>query len=923
MKRRHNGQTYFRYLTALLMVVILTMTPQNLMVHADSSAGSISVAFEGSDFEKLVGRDDDCIIRLTGSQYCGYKEGWSQNCEHYEGIQLIPSYADNEVDEDGSSGGAFITKGLKSDSDFALAFSVFMGDSRSANDNYYIGDGFCFVIAADNTSIGSQGGGMGYQGINKSIGIEFDTFHNDNMDGWDWCTHCDYHINGNTDSPNQIVDIDSLWGLYAPDGYVGIRVYCWMEYDANSHTLYARFNRENTRPTDPTMTIKDINVKDIVGDTCHLGITAAEGWADQQIVLESLYYDSKSSTPISIGEEYVAEIAHEHSFTYSASGNVITATCNAAGCYLTGNKTTLTLTYDMTSKTVGYATGEAGNWKAETGGAAPEIAYYLSDGTTLTTAANSGASGSGKAPVNSGTYVAKATVGDATAKLSFTLGTSGGGGNTDLPSRDDLELYVSEDPSIINYSDGYIHYDAKAPHVILYAKEMTGDDFSKFGEENKGVYIDLTDETFVSSFGFKYYSTNNGGKWINATKIEPEKLSKLFSKNIDIRLTDKLDAKGKHPAEDAVVYGFDTIRKRPSTPTLKVDFCVARDEYGITNGQWMLMSRAYSYLDNLDKYEIKISDEAGADFAMDMTGVPEGSEGKFFSDYAAFTGALGKNAWGRWPSEGGVWVPGLSNEGRPRKAKIEVRIAAAQNEDGYTAASKSKKLTVSSVSKVPTVKANYQKEEIRFKKGMTAYFGTVDSIKLNANGVPDFYRFPSEKEDATYEDYAGTAIVNSWDLGVKKAITIAPYLTGERNTIILWQNATRKKPASALQTIKLEARYVISEDNIKPIEVKSGKVKLPEGFVIVSENGNMIKSVPSVSASEVFEICYKADAKGGKETEDGSTYATSNSAYMAVFYGTYKSGTRDRNGVEKSEIFLTREEAEAAIAQWDAAKTTE
>lgn len=486
-----------------------------------------------------------------------------------------------------------------------------------------------------------------------------------------------------------------------------------------------------------------------------------------------------------------------------------------------------------------------------------------------------------------------------------------------------LVPYTPEEPSLIDYNEGYLRFDAGQEHVIAYAKAMTGEDFNEFGDENKGIYIDLTDETLVSSFAFKYYSTDNGRKWIKATKIEQKQLAKFFSKNVNIRLADKLDEKEKHPAEDAIVYGFDTIRKRPSTPTVKVDFFMARDEFGTTNGQWMLVSRMYSYLDNLRSYEIKINDDTGADFAMDMTGVAEGTKGKLFTDYKAFTGTFGKNAWGRWPSEGGVWVPGLSNEGRSRKAKIEVRIAPTQDEDGFTAASKSKKLTVSSVGKVPTVKVNYQKEEIRFKKGMTAYFGTADSIKKNIQGAPEFYCFPYEEEDLTYEDYAGTAILTSWNVGVKKPISIAPYLTGERNTIILWQNATQKKPASARQTIKLEARYVITKDNIMPVEVKGGKAKMPNGFVIISENGNQLKTIPSVSASTVFEIRYKADAKGGKETEAGSTYAASDSAYLALFYGTYMSGTRERNGVESARIFLTQEEADAAVAQWDASKTVE
>ena len=41
---------------------------------------------------------------------------------------------------------------------------------------------------------------------------------------------------------------------------------------------------------------------------------------------------------------YLTETSHDHSFTYTGSGDTITATCNAEGCDLTDNKTTLTIT---------------------------------------------------------------------------------------------------------------------------------------------------------------------------------------------------------------------------------------------------------------------------------------------------------------------------------------------------------------------------------------------------------------------------------------------------------------------------------------------------------------------------------------------------------------------------------------------------
>ena len=75
--------------------------------------------------------------------------------------------------------------------------------------------------------------------------------------------------------------------------------------------------------------------------------------------------------------------AHTHSFTYAASGAVLTATCGNEGCTLPGGKVTLTLTapaslaYDGNVKSFTFADGEAAAWKAAVGSDAPTIFYYV------------------------------------------------------------------------------------------------------------------------------------------------------------------------------------------------------------------------------------------------------------------------------------------------------------------------------------------------------------------------------------------------------------------------------------------------------------------------------------------------------------------------------------------------------------------
>lgn len=56
--------------------------------------------------------------------------------------------------------------------DFKVDFSFFLGDSDAG------ADGIAFVLQPLSTGLGSDGGGIGYDGINPSLGIEFDTWQN-------------------------------------------------------------------------------------------------------------------------------------------------------------------------------------------------------------------------------------------------------------------------------------------------------------------------------------------------------------------------------------------------------------------------------------------------------------------------------------------------------------------------------------------------------------------------------------------------------------------------------------------------------------------------------------------------------------------------------------------------------------------------
>lgn len=86
----------------------------------------------------------------------------------------------------GQSGSAFSTTAisLASDASFSSAFTFRITNSGGIGDEDGAGaDGLVFVVQTVSNTAGGAGGGIGYQGLAKSLGVEFDTYNNGGGDG--------------------------------------------------------------------------------------------------------------------------------------------------------------------------------------------------------------------------------------------------------------------------------------------------------------------------------------------------------------------------------------------------------------------------------------------------------------------------------------------------------------------------------------------------------------------------------------------------------------------------------------------------------------------------------------------------------------------------------------------------------------------
>lgn len=633
-------------------------------------------------------------------------------------------------------------------------------------------------------------------------------------------------------------------------------------------------------------------------------------------ILKAKSEDNDSSETVS-----AKTLKHTHAWKYtvSESGNSMTATCTSTTeypCYLAENELTLTIELAAEDPSKIKITKSSG-WDSYLSDISVIETQYLKLGTE-------DAEPSQSVPKEAGTY--RVAVSLSNGKTLYTyIGIDESGKSTepdeDIIEKDalpkDKEQVVTE--SVIEYKDGMLHFDLDKEHVRMYGYAADPKHLSDRSETpNEKVYLDLTTETISADFNYQYYSINGGQKWVKCEKgLSDKDIGKWFSKACTIYIADKLDEKSKKLTEDATVYYLGKTKKRPAISTLKVDYKFADDVYGLTNGQWVLSKNRKHFTDT-DKYEFRICDNVGLEFAGNFTGRGEGQPGVTYSTIDEFNKAL-PNIWGSWPGHGGVWVPGLDKLGKNVKAKVEFRIAAQGDEEsGYTPASKVKKLTVQSIAKVPKIKVDYTKETLKLKAGMSAYFGTENSIKRNPDGTANFCKLPTSTTPLNYEDFAGSALIAVSKEEAKKAINLSNYITTERNTIILWQTATATKPASAKLTILMAPRGVITSKSPQPT-ISAGKMKVPNVYqVFNTKTKKWGTSIVMPTTASAIRIRLKATAKGGAETVDNyDKIATGVEGVMVVCYGVYDP-TKNKKGVVSAVIYPTQEDADRALAAYAA-----
>jgi hypothetical protein len=136
-------------------------------------------------------------------------------------------------------------------------------------------DGLVFVAQSVSSSIGGIGQGIGYEGINHSVGVEFDTWHNSVYNDPN-SNHLGVDANGN---------MVSLTTVNVATRFDDGNIWCaWIDYDGT--TLEVRANQTGVRPAAALLS-QNVDVMSILGQsTAYVGFTSGTGadWGNHDII---------------------------------------------------------------------------------------------------------------------------------------------------------------------------------------------------------------------------------------------------------------------------------------------------------------------------------------------------------------------------------------------------------------------------------------------------------------------------------------------------------------------------------------------------------------------------------------------------------------------------------------------------------------
>lgn len=187
-----------------------------MLALAGGTASAATIQY--NDFSSTAG------LQLNGSAAAAV-DGSARNV-----LRVTPSLL-------GQSGSVFSTSAvnLAADVSFSTKFSFNFNNQQNGG-----ADGLVFAVQTVSNTAGGGGGGIGYEGLMRSVGVEFDNWNNGGGDGFS-DNHVGIDLNGNMNSvalnASLPVNLDLARDLFA-----------WIDYNGATDTLEVRLSDIDVRP---------------------------------------------------------------------------------------------------------------------------------------------------------------------------------------------------------------------------------------------------------------------------------------------------------------------------------------------------------------------------------------------------------------------------------------------------------------------------------------------------------------------------------------------------------------------------------------------------------------------------------------------------------------------------------------------------
>jgi hypothetical protein len=189
------------------------------------------------------------------------------------------------------SGSAFSTTtvSLDANASFSTAFRFQITDQQNTG-----ADGIVFVVQTVANNVGGGGGGIGYQGVSNSVGIEFDNWDN-GLPGDINGNHVGIDLNGSVAS----VTSANLSPLFLDGGAVFT---AWVDYNGATDLLEVRVSTDGVRPAAAILS-HTVDLVTVLGSTnAFVGFTSGTGAAGADHDILSWQFNSTFNPIEDIGD---------------------------------------------------------------------------------------------------------------------------------------------------------------------------------------------------------------------------------------------------------------------------------------------------------------------------------------------------------------------------------------------------------------------------------------------------------------------------------------------------------------------------------------------------------------------------------------------------------------------------------------------